>query len=699
MRPDRQKIASGRFLVWTVLVTALTVGGYLAGARLVRLWATPPLQEIPSTPTIATRVEPELLVPDETAEGTLGPDVMETWQFGAQAGQVATLEMWFHPLDISSPDAGFGLDVTGPDGVTLISETGSASPRFIAELELPASGTYRVRIVPLSGSLGRYSLRLSLTGEAPVTRPEAITTAATATLEATPVCRTHHTVVEGDSLWAVAQAFNVTYEAIVEANDHVTPPYDSIDVGLVLCIPAPPPTPTPLPEGYYVVQNGDTLGSLAWKFEYTIEDWIAANAGALESHADYLGVGEVLRIPEHSSLDDPLKCARVPDRQEVVTYAVQSGDTLWCLANKFGITMATIRWANRGVLTDDPDVLALGIELRILPLDGVLHIVTEGETLESIAERSMVEVADIVDWNPNDLTPESELTAGQEVVIPNGEPPLHVWAPPDPAVTPQPPGVTPSPSVSDATPSPAAPGVTPQPPGVTPSPSVSGVTPLPTEPGVTPQPPGMTPSPPVSDVTPPPTAPGATPPPPGTTPSPPVSDVTPLPTAPGATPLPTAPAGATSPGAIQSRHDPWYALSDYDTGYCSSRAAGGGWSGSLSWPVRGGQVDQSRIFVPWHPAIDIDAPVGVPVYAAETGVAIWAGNNTWGYGNLIILAHGGGWQTYYAHLTDVYAGCGQTVTKGELIGTVGETGQSSVPHLHFELRRGTHNHNPLDRLP
>jgi murein DD-endopeptidase MepM/ murein hydrolase activator NlpD len=535
--------------------------------------------------------------------------MMDIWRFDARAGQFTTLEIWVDPLDSSSPDARFGLDVTSPDDVRLTHEAGSVSLPPYVELKLPTSGTYHVCVIPLSGSLGRYSLLLTLTDEAQLTGQDATTGTVTVTSEATVECRTY-TVEKDDTVWDIALAFGVTVEAIVEATDHLTSP-DEIHPGIVLCIPAPPPTPTPLPEGYYVVQFGDTLWSLAWKFECTIEDWIAANAGILESPHDILAIGQALRMPDHSSVDDPLLCARVPERRDVITYTVRQGESLICVANKFGISMATIQWANRDQLSDSPNLIYAGDILTILPVDGVLHAVAEGETLEGIAQQYLVEVAGIVDWGHNRLTPESKLTVGQEIVIPNGIPPLAVWAPPVPPV-----------------------------------------------PGVTPQPPG-----------------------------------------PGVTPSPTVPGGPAPSGAIQSRHDPWYSLSWYDTGYCPNPPPGWGWSGSLSWPVHGGQVDQSRIFTQWHPAIDIDAPVGSPVYAAETGVAIWAGYNTWGYGNLIILAHGSGWRTFYSHLADVYVGCGQTVTKGEMIGTVGQTGQASCPHLHFELRRNGYNYNPLNWLP
>jgi murein DD-endopeptidase MepM/ murein hydrolase activator NlpD len=80
-------------------------------------------------------------------------------------------------------------------------------------------------------------------------------------------------------------------------------------------------------------------------------------------------------------------------------------------------------------------------------------------------------------------------------------------------------------------------------------------------------------------------------------------------------------------------------------------------------------------------------------------VIVYAGWNDWGYGNVIVIDHGNGWQTLYAHLSQIRVGCGQSVNKGDLIGNVGSTGNSSGPHLHFEMMlSGTHQ-NPHLYLP
>ncbi len=110
-------------------------------------------------------------------------------------------------------------------------------------------------------------------------------------------------------------------------------------------------------------------------------------------------------------------------------------------------------------------------------------------------------------------------------------------------------------------------------------------------------------------------------------------------------------------------------------------------------------IREDRNFRPGHTAIDIDADIGEPVYASETGVVVWAGYTTWGGGNMIVLAHGDTWQTYYAHLSESYLSCGQSIGRGSLIGRSGRTGAASWPYLHFEVRHYGFSYNPLTWLP
>ena len=87
-----------------------------------------------------------------------------------------------------------------------------------------------------------------------------------------------------------------------------------------------------------------------------------------------------------------------------------------------------------------------------------------------------------------------------------------------------------------------------------------------------------------------------------------------------------------------------------------------------------------------HYGIDIAGNDGNPIFATDSGVVVFAGPSQWGYGNEIVIDHGNGWQSLYAHLSMIGVSCGQSVLQGATIGAVGETGNATGPHLHFELR-------------
>lgn len=109
-------------------------------------------------------------------------------------------------------------------------------------------------------------------------------------------------------------------------------------------------------------------------------------------------------------------------------------------------------------------------------------------------------------------------------------------------------------------------------------------------------------------------------------------------------------------------------------------------SGEMGWPVDGGWISDTFISDRNHKGLDIAANEGTDIYAAADGVVISAGWNSGGYGYMVQIDHLNGYQTVYGHMSSVFAVENQTVTKGQLIGAVGDTGNSYGSHLHFEVR-------------
>ena len=125
--------------------------------------------------------------------------------------------------------------------------------------------------------------------------------------------------------------------------------------------------------------------------------------------------------------------------------------------------------------------------------------------------------------------------------------------------------------------------------------------------------------------------------------------------------------------------------SPYEAGIAFlSRPTEGGYISSLFGEVRKASI---------HKGIDIAKSLGADVNASLEGKVIQAGYNNGGYGNLIVLEHSNNMKTYYAHLSNIYVNVGEMVKQGDIIGAIGSTGNSTGPHLHFELRI---NNEPVD---
>ncbi len=265
----------------------------------------------------------------------------------------------------------------------------------------------------------------------------------------------------------------------------------------------------------------------------------------------------------------------VPDRprSEVIQYTAVKGDTIYTIAERFGLKPETIAWSNSRRIVQ---VLRPGDVLNIPPVDGVYHQVIGSRTLAQIAASFKVDdpyvVIDSEYNNLSGVSPDTILPSGSWVFIPGGQAEQIAWNP----------GIT-------------------------------------VEKGE----------------------------------------------------------GARA-GYVSS-------FAPGDPGSCGSVQNPGG-GAAWGFPLRGGYTF-TRGFTSWHTGVDLAAPPGTPVLAANSGAVIFAGWSSWGYGYTIVLAHGP-FLTLYAHLSAINVGCGQLVSVGQMIGAVGSTGNSSGPHLHFEIRNG-----------
>lgn len=120
-------------------------------------------------------------------------------------------------------------------------------------------------------------------------------------------------------------------------------------------------------------------------------------------------------------------------------------------------------------------------------------------------------------------------------------------------------------------------------------------------------------------------------------------------------------------------------------GACEGNYSGAYGSGAFAWPTAN-HVLSGNDFWSGHLGIDIAGAVGDGVFASDAGVIVFAGWSNGGYGYMVMIDHGNGYQTVYAHLSAVNASCGQSVYTGSYIGAVGSTGNSTGAHLHFEVR-------------
>jgi LysM repeat protein len=246
---------------------------------------------------------------------------------------------------------------------------------------------------------------------------------------------------------------------------------------------------------------------------------------------------------------------------EPQTYIVEEGDTITGIAAAYGIEPETLLYANPD-LRQNPHYVTIGQAVTILPVNGVMHVVEEGDTLDGIAETYEASIDDIVAYTPNGLEPGDELVPGAEIVVPGGHMEIEI------------------PSYYQL---------------------VQG----------------------------------------------------------------------------SSGHNVWAP---------GSSGVGPAVGTGAFYPATYGRFTQG--FSRWHRGVDVANRTGTPIYAVDGGTVRVAGWYSWA-GNAVVIDHGNGFESLYAHLSGVNVASGQQVQRGQLIGALGCTygrgGRCTGPHLHLEL--------------
>ena len=135
-------------------------------------------------------------------------------------------------------------------------------------------------------------------------------------------------------------------------------------------------------------------------------------------------------------------------------------------------------------------------------------------------------------------------------------------------------------------------------------------------------------------------------------------------------------------------------------GFCGTVTDGPVGVGFFVWPTPSQFISGYTFSPSIHPAIDLGGSVGNAIYAVDAGVVVYAGWHNGGYGNVVVIDHGNGWQSLYAHLNTLSVGCGDGLFQGNVIGGMGCTGNCTGNHLHFEMQHDQFGKiNPLNFLP
>lgn len=253
---------------------------------------------------------------------------------------------------------------------------------------------------------------------------------------------------------------------------------------------------------------------------------------------------------------------KLPQHAPFERYIVRRGDTPISIAKRFGLMPESLLGGNPK-LSEEAGLLYADSELLILPIDGVLHDVQYGETVDILSAKYGIDKQKIIDYAPNNLEFPYRLYPKTQLIIPDAVREVFKWDPPD------------------------------------------------------------------------------------------------------------------------------VSYSSYYQDPSDQIVVG---TGSFIWPTTGFRITQTYWY--GHQAVDVGVEIGTPLYASDSGKVTFASWSPYCYANLIVINHRNGFETFYAHLSTINVVPGQVVFQGNLIGYSGNTGCSTGPHLHFEIRRNGVRLNP-----
>jgi murein DD-endopeptidase MepM/ murein hydrolase activator NlpD len=443
-----------------------------------------------------------------------------------------------------------------------------------------------------------------------------------------------HKVTKGDTLWSISKQYNTSLELILALNN--IKDKDALSIGQIIKIPQD--NFTAADYSMYVVKKGDTLWSIAQKYNLSVDLIFATNNIA---NSELISIGQEMKIPSHKNAVAETNIVNQavvdkknnninnnvsqPENAKPIVYTVKVGDNLWNISRKYGVSVEVIISVNN---LRDKDLLSLGQKLKIPAIGGgisdsnqkqeptiITYTVVKGDTLWSISQRYDVKMTSII--SVNNLKEISRLSIGQKLKLPitnmdiakaegydqeavaeeivyyvkKGESLWSISREYNVKLE----AIIAANSIADAS-------------------KIS------------------------------------------------TGQQLRIPNVPGAR-----------------------------LSICN-----------FVWPVRGRITSPYGIRVlngrkEFHAGIDIGSPTGTNIVAAESGRVSYTGYMR-GFGNVIVLSHEGGYSTVYGHNSVNLVKKGQYMKRGSVIGKVGRTGNATGSHLHFEIRLSGKPVNPLPYL-